>query len=233
MFKKTKKKYNYLRIYANLGKKSYETTEKEILVRALVGIAENFYPLGDLRFDIAGAGYGISKSSPYCLAKTFWEKFNKKGYEKMEGITIVHQDDMSLRLHCLLISLEENHSRLDIDIFWENNGNYDHENALKIALKLCNILKINYAYGYICDEKLRSGEWVNKETWFSSTSYIPKEIQLWEEQIMNITKGAYRQLFDFNILNFKQIENISEPNTHFSKQTLTNELEIWCKTKKK
>ncbi|MDO4228898.1 MAG: hypothetical protein Q4C98_03725 [Capnocytophaga sp.] len=227
----SKSKYNYLRIYANMGKKSYDDSEKATLVKSLVEIAERFCTPNELRYDITGAGYGISKGSPYCMAKTFWDKLNKKGYQNMEGISIVHQDEMSFRLYCMLILNESDDSRLDMDIFWENQGSYDSENALKIAHELHNILKINYAYGYIGDKNLRSSEWVNKQTWFSSTSYIPKEIKAWEEKISDIPKGAYRPLFDFNILNINQIEKITEPTTLFVKKPFANELEIWIKAK--
>lgn len=208
-----------------MGKKSYDESEKASLTKSLVELAESYCPPSDLRFDIAGAGYGISKSSPYCMAKTFWDKFSKKGYKNMEGITIVHQDDMSFRLYCYLLLQQWNGFRLDIDIFWENNGIYDSENALKIVQKLSKTLDINYAYGYICDKNLRSGEWVNKETWFSSTSIIPKEIEAWEEQIKDIPNGAHRPLFDFNMLNIKQIEKLTEPNSDFTQKTFTNGLE--------
>ncbi|GET45544.1 hypothetical protein [Capnocytophaga felis] len=226
-----KKTQNYLRIYANINKEDYTETEKEALVKTLITIGEDIFEQTDLRMDINGSGYGISKGDPLVKQTTFWKKIDKKGYKNLFGISASHKDDYSYRSQFNLWIQSYNFSRLDIEFFWKANDSFDHEKAKKIIEAYLPIARIDYAYGYLADKNLTWGEWITKESFWSSTSYIPKEEEIWEEQIGEIPNGKMKKMYAFNVLNQKQIENIQKEYKKLDIKVirLDNELEIWQK----
>lgn len=218
-----------MRFYADIGTKEYNEKQKETLVKTLIEISKNLYPSSQFVFDIAGSGYGISKGTALSSLKTFYKRIEQKGFSRMKGMSVFHCVDNDYRPVCNIAFINrDNTPYISIDFFWEYSKSYDCEKALYIVNNLINIIHINYVYGFVCKENLMSQEGITRKGLFGSVAYIPNEIQAWDKQIVDIPNGVYRKLFDFNVFNTKQIENIAS-NTAFIKSTLNNELQIWIK----
>ncbi len=221
------KNRNYLRIYANLGKETYTEAEKELLVKSFVAIGEEIFGEKHLRFDINGAGYGISKGDPLVMAKTFWSKIDKKGYKNFEGMSAKNKDywqkNEVFQSEFSLLLQSHNFFRFDADFFWKAEGKYDNETALKIVQHLENVININYAYGYLADECLTLSEWITERL----RTYFPKNEEIWAGQIGDIPQGQIKKLYDFNVFNTKQIEKLDPTTAPTSKIPLSNGLEVW------
>ncbi|MFK8270550.1 hypothetical protein [Capnocytophaga stomatis] len=218
------KKQNYLRIYANIGKENYSENEKETLVKTLIAIGEEIFTQTDLRMDINGSGYGISKGDPLVKQQTFWKKIDKKGYKNLFGISTSHKDYYNYRSQFNLWMQSHNFFRLDIEFFWQANDNFDYEKAQKIIKTYLPIVRIDYAYGYLADKNLTWDEWITKESFWSSTSYIPKEEEIWQGQIGEILNGKIKKIYAFNVFNKAQSEKTSHEN--LNRIPLNDEIEI-------
>ncbi|MFK8275682.1 hypothetical protein ACI76Y_08385 [Capnocytophaga cynodegmi] len=218
------KNQNYLRIYANIGKENYSENEKETLVKTLITIGEEIFSQTDLRMDIHGSGYGISKGDPLVKQQTFWKKIDKKGYKNLFGIGASHKDYYSYRSQFNLWMQSHNFFRLDIEFFWQANDNFDYEKAQKIIEIYLPIVRIDYAYGYLADKNLSWDEWITKESFWSSTSYIPKEEEIWQGQIGEILNGKIKKIYAFNVFNKTQSKKTSHEN--LKRIPLNDEIEI-------
>lgn len=219
--------YNYLHLYANIGKQTYSTAEKETLTRAWVALAETLCEPKRLRFDINGSGYGIAKSSPYSLAKTFWARLDSKGYDKMHGITVVDKDYLPFRSQWALSLRSEDEDRFEGEFFWPHHDAYDSITARRIIDALLPLLELNYAYGYVCGDNMIFHEVIRERFDGGLTAHTPEEVLAWRfEQVKNIPQGAYRRLFDFNVFNTEQIKKLPE-NTDYQQIPLDKHLTLW------
>lgn len=211
----SEKTRNYLRIYANLNKENYSESEKESLVKTLIFIGETIFQQSDLRMDINGSGYGISKGDPLVKQATFWKKINQKGYKNLLGISASDKDE-TYQSQFNLWTPKDDFWCLDIEFFWQNANDFDHEKAQKIIETWLPITRIDYAYGYRADKKLTWNEWITKKSFWSSTSYIPKDEEVWQEKISEIPNGSIKKIYDFNVLNTAQMANVSLDNKQVS-----------------
>jgi hypothetical protein len=221
------KKYekNYLRIYANIGKAEYSEEEKKVMTELLIGIANNIFSHNELKYDISGSGYGISKGDAFVGQKTLKNKIDKKGYKNLFGFT-VHSNDRNYKSGFSIYSSHLVVNRIDMYFSWPHKD-LIIDKAIEIIKMISEKLRIDYAYSYPDDKTLSEiGEERISYGFFSISSKIPKQEIEWNSKLSEISTGTIKKLYPFNVFNKKQQEGLSE--IHPEKQIdLSNENQIW------
>jgi hypothetical protein len=222
------KKYekNYLRIYANIGKAEYSEEEKKVMTELLIGIANNIFSHNELKYDISGSGYGISKGDGLIGEKSLKNKIDKKGYMNLFGLKVC-SGDRSYKSGFFILPSAIDLKIMDIYFSWTYTNEESLQKANEIIKLISQKLKIAYAYAYSDDKTLlENGEGRITYGIFSIKVIIPEQERKWESKLHEIPSGTIKKLYPFNVFNKKQLEGLS--GIHPEKQIdLSNGNQIW------
>lgn len=216
---------HYLRVYCNIGKSEYSETEKKNLVSSLLVIPNLLFEEPKLEFDIHGPGYEISKGSSIGK-KALMNRFEKKGYSKMYAFDVI-SEEQKFNSGILFMPNSTTLGFLDCHFSWP----YSISNPQKFLIELINELSkfahIEYGYCYPADDRLSdAGEGVVKAGLFSTTVSNPDSEILWRDKIEQIPTGIIKKLYPLNLLNSKQIDQLTniEPNNSIQ---LNSNIQLW------
>ena len=192
-----------------MGKTNYSDLEKEKLIHSLVKISETIFACTNLRFDINGSGYGISKASAMATRKTFDDKLQSKGYTKLEGISLMEKD--SIYAATFDLWMKEFHGpRIEFSFNWDYQSDIQLAKAALVIHELLNIITINYAYAYPANQTLaNSAEWTITDEDGCLLSFMSEEEEEWDNKIIEIPTGAYKKIYPFNVFNTEQMKHVN------------------------
>lgn len=217
---------HYLRIYCNIGKSEYSETEKEQITNCFMQLPMLLFETINLKFDISGIGYGISKGGPLIGEKALRRKFEKKGFSKMDGF-VAQSKQENYNSGFTTMIYQESNRYLDCYFSWPFSIPDPYIFVEQIVIQLLKVVKINYGYCYPTDDNhFDLGEGIIKNGLFSTTLSQPESEIKWSKNIYEITMGMIKKLYPINILNTTQIERLKTIEA-VKEQELNRELKLW------
>lgn len=194
-----------LRIYGNLGQSEYSSDEKMHISECFIATAKELLSTSDLKYNILGSGYGLSKGSPSFGEKAYRNKIAKKGFEAMWGMW-VESRQLKYESNFILMTGQGSLSRFEGDFSWALETDPKGDLAIEILHRISKVCAIDYAYSYPASNHIILGEVHVKSGFLVSTAYKPKTEELWDENIGAISVGGIKELYPINFFNPAQLQ---------------------------
>ncbi|MEO9532920.1 MAG: hypothetical protein ABJG68_15315 [Crocinitomicaceae bacterium] len=203
--KKSPKTCNYLKLYLNIGKDEYSEKEKEQLVNSFIPTLEEIFPSINLKYDIGGHGYGISKGDGYFGIKALRSKFEKKGYDNMYSVTCSALENKIQAGMLFLPARKSNFISFHIVAPFEQCVN---EKLIETVLRNYNqICSVDYGYGYEVGKGfVGSVENYEKKGLFSTSLSVNPDQFEFENKLESALAGKIKKIYELNVFNKQQSE---------------------------
>jgi hypothetical protein len=222
----TRTKWEVLKLYSSISVDRQVTVDRQILVDTLVQTFEKYFGEAPDSFDIHGP-YGIRKGQNVGL-KRFKTLLQTKGYDKFYGLTITNKSNSK----CIEF--------LDTSDNLEQKGwTYGYQELIighqileqqsdlvKVANEIYEVFKFDYGYiTYLPDNFDLSTETKIKKGFLTLGTSVSVSDLKWRSQVQLILEGKLKDIYDVNILNARQFENIRSNVTDV--KYLNNGLYTW------
>lgn len=202
-------KWEVLKLYSPISVDRQVTIDRQILVDRLVQTFEKYFGEAPDSFDIHGP-YGILKGQNVGL-KRFKTLLQSKGYDKFHGLTITNKSNSK----CIeFLDTSDNLERKGWTYGYQEliigHQILEHKSDLvKVANEIYEVFKFDYGYiTYLPDNfDLSSESKIKKGILTSGTSVSVSDLT-WRSQIQLVLEGKLKDIYEVNILNSKQVENI-------------------------
>lgn len=205
----TRTKWEVLKLYTSISVDRRVTVDRQILVDTLVQAFEKYFNEAPDSFDIQGP-YGIRKGQ-FVGLKRFKTLLQSKGYDKFYGLTITNKSNSKC--------IEFLDTSIDLELKGWTHGYQEliighktieqQSDFIRIANEIFEVFKFDYGYiTYLPDNfELSTETKIKKGLLTSGTSVSVSDLK-WRSQIQLILEGRLKDIYDVNILNAKQFENI-------------------------
>ena len=227
----TRTKWEVLKLYSSISVDRQVTVDRRILVDSLVQTFEKYFGEAADSFDIHGP-YGIRKGQTVGL-KRFKTLLQSKGYDKFYGLTITNKSYSK----CIEFLDTSDNLERKVSTYGYRELIIGHQileqqlDLVKVANEIYEVFKFDYGYiTYLPDNFDLLSETRIKKGLLSSEVEVSASDLNWRSQIHLVLKGKLKDIYDVNILNSKQVENIKsyEVNVKY----LNRQLYTWTVDKK-
>jgi hypothetical protein len=205
----TRTKWEVLKLYSSISVDRQVTVDRQILVDTLVQTFEKYFGEAADSFDIHGP-YGIRKGQTVGL-KRFKTLLQSKGYDKFYALTITNKTNSK----CIefLDTSDDLERKVSTSGYRELIIGHQileqQSDFVKVANEIYEVFKFDYGYITYLPENfdLLTEAKIMKGLLTSGTSVSVSDLR-WRSQIQLILEGKLKDIYDVNILNARQFENI-------------------------
>lgn len=227
----TRSKWQVLKLYSSVSVDKKVTVDRKILVGTLMQSFTEYFGEAPESFNISGP-YGIRKGQDVGL-KRFKTLLQSKGYDKFYDLTITNKRNSKI------IEFLDTSDNLE-----RKGGTYGYQELIigyQILEQQIDLLKninaiyevFKFDYGYITD--LPDNFDLSTESKIKR-SFLTLEISVtasdlnWRSQIQLVLKGKLKDIYEVNILNLKQVENLN--SNQLDMKYLNEQFYTWTIDKK-
>ena len=227
----TRTKWEVLKLYSSISVDRQVTIDRQILVDTLVQTFEKYFGEAPDSFDIHGP-YGIPKGQNVGL-KRFKTLLQTKGYDKFYGLTITNKSNSK----CIeFLDTSDNLKQKGWTYGYQEliigHQILEHQSDLvKVANEIYEVFKFDYGYiTYLPNNFDLSTETKFKKGFLTLGTSVSVSDLNWRSQVQLVLKGKLKDIYDVNILNSKQVENIKSHKVDV--KYLNGQLYTWTVDKK-
>lgn len=210
----TRTKWEVLKLYSSISVDRQVTVDRQILVDKLVQTFEKYFGEAPDSFDNLGP-YGIGKGQTVGL-KRFMTLLQSKGHDKFYGLTITNKSNSKcIQFLDTSDDLERKESTYRYrELIIGRQILEQQSDLLRVAREIYEVFKFDYGYiTYLPDNFDLSTETKIKKGLFTSETSVSASELKWRSQIQLLLEGKLKDIYDVNILNAKQFENIKSKVT--------------------
>lgn len=222
----TRTKWEVLKLYSAMSVDRQVTVDRQILVDSLVQTFEKYFGEAADCLDIHGP-YGIRKGQTVGI-KRFKTLLQSKGYDKFHGLTITNKSYSK----CIEFLDTSDNLERKVSTYGYRELIIGHQTLeqqsdfVKVANEIYEVFKFDYGYiTYLPDNFDLSTETKIRKGFLTSGVSVSVSDLKWRSQIHLILEGKLKDIYDVNILNAKQFENIKSKVTDV--KHLSNGLYAW------